>query len=122
MKKFFLILLIAIIASSYGLRSAQDEDDISFRTKIQQFLQYVKTVPKYQRIYENIYDKDKRIHPNWNALVDDLTYMVAYSEDKGIGELDEYSQTFCVNRMKYKAECTIGICKDFIEAFHIYLK
>ena len=120
MNKLYLILLIAIIANSDAHRSFEEEQEISFNQKMENFLDYVEDHFVYNNIYNDIY-YNKADDQAWQKLVDKLYEMVTESEDKGAGEIRRYAYKFCTETMNYKYTIAITFCVEFVEKFHSYV-
>ncbi len=120
MNKLYFILLIAIIANSDAHRSFEEEQEISFNQKMENFLDYVEDHFVYNNIYNDIY-YNKADDQAWQKLVDKLYEMVTESEDKGAGEIRRYAYKFCTETMNYKYTIAITFCVEFVEKFHSYV-
>ena len=120
MNKLYLILLIAIIANSDAHRSFEEEQEISFNQKMENFLDYVEDHFVYNNIYNDIY-YNKADDQAWQKLVDKLYEMVTESEDKGAGEIRKFANKFCTETMNYRISIVIKSCVEFVEKFHSYV-
>ena len=120
MNKLYLILLIAIIANSDAHRSFEEEQEISFNQKMENFLNFVNDHIIYKGIYNDIY-YNKADNQAWQKLVDKLYEMVTESEDKGAREIKRYANKFCTETMNYIFDISIKFCVDFVEKFHSYV-
>ncbi len=121
MKKFFVILLLAFIATSTAYQTFEEEQGERFSNKVNEFLSHITFIPRYFNMYYQI-DHNKYDTESWANLVDDIKELVMETEDKGDGEIEDYADDFCKNTMHYERRTNIASCKDFIEYFHNYVK
>ena len=121
MKKFFVILLLAFIATSTAYQTFEEEQGERFSNKVNEFLIHIIFIPRYYNMYEKIY-YNKYDTDSWANLVDDIKELVMETEDKGDGEIKDYADDFCKKIMHYETYKAIASCKNFIEYFHNYVK
>ena len=121
MKKFFVILLLAFIATSTAYQTFEEEQGERFSYKLNAFLIHIIFIPRYYNMYEKIY-YNKYDTDSWPKLADKIKELVTEYEDKGDGEIEEYAEEFCTGTMHYETYRAIASCKDFIEYFHNYVK
>ena len=121
MKKLFLILLIAFIASSDAKEKIHAEITSSYTEKIKKFLEYIKDINTLNNMYKKIY-YNKPNNEDWFTLVDDVIDIVDSSEDKGDEEIVEYASEFCKEVMLFRDDNIVTNCKYFVGEFHINMK
>ena len=121
MKKFFVILLLAFIATSTAYQTFEEEQKEKFSDKLTAFLSHIVSISQYFNMYDKI-DHNKYDTESWAKLADDMKELVMETEDKGDGEIEDYADDFCKKIMHYETYKAIASCKNFIEYFHNYVK
>ena len=121
MKKFFLILLIAILAISDAHHSTESDEESSWVDKVNKFLEYIESERDKidWSIYNYIYKKT-RDHREWCILQDGLKELIE-SEDKGEEEIDEFANNFCTQTMGFSDKKSVYHCLEFVKKFYQFL-